>query len=146
MTNNTMIFLTSLALVAMGALLVLNLAPNIASRVTVQAIPPLMVRSISVIQKGVPYTMNAEQQKITTSAIQRAEEVKKADYPQVKGPFNFEKLVIQRFNSGDLEIFPIQYKENELVFSAPTLSQEVYYIELSGGALQKVLNSVPETK
>lgn len=143
MTNNTMIFLTSLALVAMGALLVLNLAPNIASRVTVQAIPPLMVRTISVVQKGTPYTLNSEQQKIATTAIQRAEEVKKSDYPS-KGSFNFEKIIIQRFNSGDLEIFPIQYKDKNLVFSVPTLNQEVYYIELSGGALQKVLNSIHE--
>lgn len=141
-----MIFLTSLALVAMGALLVLNLAPNLASQVTVQAIPPLMVRSISVVQKGVPYTLNAEQQRIATNAIQRAEEVKKSDYPTVKGPFNFEKIIIQRFNSTDLEITPVQFKENELVFSAPTLNPDVYYIELSGGALQKVLNSVSETK
>lgn len=141
-----MIFLTSLALVAMGALLVLNLAPNIASSVTIQAVPPLMVRSISVVEKGTSYTMNAEQQKIAASAIQRAEEVKKSDYPTVKGPFNFEKMIVQRFNSGDLEIFPIQYKENELVFSAPSLNKDVYYIELSGGALQKVLNSVTETK
>lgn len=144
MNNNTMIFLTSLALVAIGALMVLNLAPNIASRVTIQAVPPLMVRSISVVQKGVPYTMNAEQQKIAANAIQRAEEVKKSDYPEVKGPFNFEKIIVQRFNSGDLEILPIQYKENELVFSAPSLSKDVYYIELSGGALQKVLNSIHE--
>lgn len=141
-----MIFLTSLALVAIGTLMVLNLAPNIASSVTIQPVPPLMVRSISVIQKGTSYTMNAEQQKIAANAIQRAEEVKIADYPQVKGPFNFEKLVIQRFNSVDLEIFPIQYKDNELVFSAPNLNKEVYFIELSGGALQKVLNSVSETK
>ncbi len=144
MNNNTMIFLTSLALVAMGALLVLNLAPNIASRVTVQPIPPLMVRSISVIQKGVPYTLNAEQQRTVGNAIQHAEEVKKSDYPTVKGPFNFDRIVIQRFNSGDLEILPIQFKENELVFSAPALSQDVYYIELSGGALQKVVNSIHE--
>lgn len=144
MNNNSMIFLTSLALVAMGALLVLNLAPNIASRVTVQPIPPLMVRSISVIQKGVPYTLNAEQQRTVGNAIQRAEEVKKSDYPTVKGPFNFDRIVIQRFNSGDLEILPIQFKENELVFSAPALSQDAYYIELSGGALQKVVNSIHE--
>ena len=140
-----MIFLTSLALVAMGTLLVLNLAPNIASNVTIQPIPPMMVRSISVVQKGTSYTMNPEQQRIAANAIQRAEEVKKSDYPEVKGPFNFEKMVVQRFNSGELEIFPIQYKENNLVFSAPSLSKDMYYIELSGGALQKVLNSVNET-
>jgi hypothetical protein len=141
MNNTTLIVLTSLALVAIGSLLVLNFAPKIAAQIKVSAIPQLQIKSVSVVSKGVPYPLNNQQVKVLTDALQHAEKVNKADYPAVKGPFSFDKIVIARFNASDLDLIPIQYKEQNLVFSAPDLSTDNYYIELSGGALQTMLNA-----
>lgn len=142
MNNTSLIIMTSCALIAIGALLTLNLAPKIASQVSITAIPPLQAKTAMVYEKGIPYTLNYDQLRILTNTIQKAESVDKKDYPEVKGPFNFEKIVITRFNGPDLEIIPIQYKETNLVFSVPALDKDTYYIELSGGALQSMLKSV----
>lgn len=141
MTNTTLIGMTSLVLVAIGTLLAINFFPKASLEVTEQGLPPLEVRGAAVVYKGVPFTLNFEQQQLATNAILRAEKVEKSKYPEIKRPLNFEKMILYRFNASDLEIFPIQYDETNLVFSAPDLNKDYYFIELSGGALKNMIDS-----
>lgn len=141
MTNTTLITMTSLVIVAIGTLLAINFVPKASLEVTETGLPPLEVRGIAVVHKGIPFTLNFEQQKLAADALLKANQVDKAKYPEVKRPLNFDKIIIYRFNTSDLEIFPIQFEENNLVFSAPELSKNFYYIELSGGALKNMINS-----
>ena len=141
MNNTTLILLTSLALMAVGTLMVINFGPLPKSEAAKSTFPSMQIKGIEVVHKGVPFTLNFDQQKVATSALLGAEEVKKSDYPEVKGPFTFDKIIVYRFNASDVEIFPIQYKELNLVFSAPALNKDAYYIELSGGEFQKMINS-----
>lgn len=143
MKSNTVMTLAVLAIVAIAALMAINFAPKFSYQITNTAIPPMQIKGIDVVLKGTPYTLNYDQQKIVGDAIQNAKEVKKSDYPTSKGPFSFDKIVIHRFDSSDVEVYPIQFAQYNLVFSAPVLGKE-YYMEVSGGALQKVINAVHE--
>lgn len=142
MQNSSVILLTSLALVAIGTLLMLNLGPHLSTfPTTTPGMGNIHIKAIDLYKKGLFFPLNAEQQKIVAEAITHAEPVKKSDYPEAKGPLNFEKLIIHRYDGPDIEIHPLQYKDSNLVFSTQGLSKDGDFIEFSAGALQKTLDS-----
>lgn len=141
MTNTTLVAMTSLVIVAIGTLLAINFIPKASLEVTEKGLPPLEVRGMAVVHKGIPFTLNFEQQQLAANALLKADKVEKSKYPEIKRPLNFDKIIIYRFNASDLEIFPIQFEENNLVFSAPQLNKNYYYLELSGGALKNMIQS-----
>lgn len=133
--------MVSLVLVGIASLMMINFKPPAADEVTAVGIPPLEVRGSAVIHKQIPYTLNFEQQNLVKDALLKSQKVKKEDYPEIKGPFDFDKIVIYRFNAPDVAITPIQYKDNNLVFFSPELSKDSYLLELSGGALKTMIQS-----
>lgn len=148
MKQSTLYLMTAAVVIGVLALLVINFYPVSVPDVTSSGPPPAEVRGMSVFHKGIPYTLNFEQQSLANDALFHAVEVKKADYKPVKEGFPFEKIVVYRFNAPDVEIFPIQYVEGNLVFSSPMLNNNAYYMELSGGAFTKMITNSydPEKK
>ena len=141
MKTSTILTMTALVLVSVFTLLVLNLAPKGPPVTSNAIIPGTDIRGMAVMHKGLSYTLNFDEQRLATEAIARAVEVKKVDYPTVDTNFNFDKLVVYRFNAPDVELLPIHYRENNLVFSVPTLNASAYYLELSGGELKQMINA-----
>lgn len=142
MKNSTLIGMTALVIVAMLTLIFINFSPYIIETAIPTKSPfPLDVRGMAVYHRGLPYTLNFEQQQTALGAMTRSVEVKKSAYPEIKGPFLFEKIAIYRFQGGDIELLPIDAVEKNLVFAAPSLDPNVYYMELSGGELSTMLNN-----
>lgn len=142
MQTSTVIAMTAVVVLGIVTLLFLNFKPMAPVHVgTASHLPGNDVRGMAVFHNGIPYTLNFEQQKLANDVINRAVEVKKSDYPKAEAPFSFDKLVIYRFNAPDVEIFPISYSDRNLVFSVPSLSQEKYFLELSGGEFKNMINA-----
>ena len=142
MKNSTVIAMTALVLVAIGALLFMNLAPYASFKEAPSSslVSNSEIRGIAVVHRGVPFTLNFDEQKVAVDSVMRAVTVKKADYPEVKGPFDFDKIIIYRFNAPEIELFPIQFPEQNLVFSMPPINKDKYYMELSGGEFKRMIS------
>lgn len=141
MKNTSLIAMTALVLIAVAALMMLNYAPKMtlsSPNATAAGLPPLEVKGMAVVHQGKPFTLNFDQQKLANDAIAKAVKVKKTDYKK-NSDLNFDKIVIYRFNAGDVDIIPIQFAEKNLVFEVPSLNTDAYFMELSGGKLQDMI-------
>lgn len=145
MKNSTIIGLTALAVLSVFTLFVINLTPTLTQQESYQTLAPSSIKSIDVVRKGVLYPLNFQQFSIAVDAISNAVEVKKSDYPSVKGPFSFEKLVITRYKGGNVDLVPIEYDEYNLVFSLNAINNNVYFLETSGGAFKRMLDKEPSS-
>ena len=141
MKNSTVFGLTAIALLAVFTLLVLKLVPSTSEFGTSSVVPESDIRGMAVVHKGLPNTLNFDQQKIATHVLSRSVQVKKSDYPQSAESFPFEKIILYRFNAPDLEILPIQFQENNLVFSIPLIDPQNYYLEQSDGQFKEMISS-----
>lgn len=141
MKNPALVFMTALVLLGVATLMMLNYAPKMSTiqDATAEGLPPLEARGMAVVHQGKPFTLNFDQQKLANDALTKAVKVKKSDYSKDKA-LNFDKIVIYRFKGPDLEIIPVQYSENNLVFEIPSVSNDHYFMELTGGSLQNMIN------
>lgn len=131
--------MTAAVLFGMLILMWLNYAPISPSAYEKSTFPINDVRGSAIVHKGLSYTLNFDQQKILVDFVLKAVQVKKSDYTPTK--LNFDKFIIYRFKDREVEILPITYNENNLVFSVPSLNSETYYMELSGGQLKTMIPS-----
>ncbi len=129
-----------LVIIGILALLMINLAPQHPSTSTPLFASVGNVRGMAVIHKGLPYTLNFKQQEFSIDNLNRAVKVKKSDFVSSKNSFLFDKIVIYRFDGGDIEVIPEALNEKNIVFSSPSLSQDSYFLELSGGELYTLLS------
>lgn len=142
MKSSTLLILTTAAILGVLALLTINYAPSLSSLPLKDTplFPFEEVQGVAVVHKGLPYTLNFEQMQIAKSAILRAASIKMNDYRSRK-TFDFEKIIFYRFNKPEVQVFPIQWDENNLVFSIPSLSTSDFFLELSSGDLQNMLQT-----
>lgn len=137
-----LVAMTALVLLGVGTLMMLNYAPKISMTspdATAGGLPPLEVRGMAIVHDGKPFTLNFDQQKLANDALAKAVKVKKSDYSKNKD-LNFDKIVVYRFSAPDVEVIPVQYSEKNLVFEVPSIDKETYFMELTGGGLQNMIN------
>lgn len=140
MNNRWLIPLTILCIISLVSLLVLKFIPNFPS----EGAPPVHikntdVRGVAVEHKGALYTLNFDQQNEILKHFNSAINVSKSDFQKMDETLPFSKIVIYTFKSPDVEISPIGYREDNLVFFAPVWSANSYMTEISGGELKKLL-------
>lgn len=145
MKSTTVFGMTALVLVAILVLLMMNFAPKATTLFTSTDtkqpfFPANDIRGMAVEHKGLLYTLNYDQQRLAADAILRSVEVKEKNYMVKKETTPFDKIIIYRFNASDVEIYPIQLKESNWIFSIPQVDSKMYYLELSGGELNTMLN------
>lgn len=139
MNNNTIIGMTALVVIGILVLMVLHILP-ISSDNNQKMLRNGETRGMAVVHDGLPFTLNFEQQQTAIDALNSSVYVKKEGYP-AKDTLNIQKIVVYRFNAPDLELTPIQFVEDNLVYDAPALNSEYYFLELSGGDLKKMLTN-----
>lgn len=142
MKNSTLVSLTIVVVIGIFILLFLNFFPKIhfsGAPPPSSSIPIEGVRGSSVVHDGVPFTLSYEEQQLAVQTIARAVKVKKTDSPPPP-PFTFDKMIFYLFNGPDLEIIPVQFINQSLIFSIPQLDPKMYFMELSGGQLLQMIN------
>lgn len=75
------------------------------------------VKGSAIIHKDILYTLNFKQQNSLVEAINSSISIVKANEKDRIAKPDFDRLVIYRFNQPDLEITPIEFDKEELVFS-----------------------------
>lgn len=138
MSNRTIFFLTAIVLVAMGVLLTLNL-PDVLEGLPYEPYLKLpKIRNIEVVHKGKSYTLSFQQQKEMVSYINRSAAVDKIKEGEKSEP-DFEKIVIYLFHDPDIELHPVVYVDEDLIYSAPMWNPNGYMLDLSDGEMKKLI-------
>lgn len=140
MQNNTLTGLIFLGVIGVIALLFLNIAPTNNATTSPQLSSIGDLKGSAVFHKNLPFTLNFEQQKVLVEFLNRAAKVKKSDFPELSKEFAYDKIVLYRFDGGNLELFPVAIREKNIAFNIPKLSEDSYFLEMSGGQLSNVLN------
>lgn len=139
MTNRTLVYLTSLVLLGMLALLALNMTSILTGHPDQQEYLKYNgVRGMAVNDHQLPYTLNFKQQNRVISLLNRAVRVTGIGAGKQQKP-NFDSLTIYQFDQKpDLVLTPIAYVDHNLVFSVPEWDPHGYLMELSEGELQRL--------
>lgn len=98
------------------------------------------VRGMAVVHANLPYTLNFEQQNQVIDLINRALPVGPHFLSNKGSPPDFEKLIIYRFKTSDLELHPVAYVDDHLVFSVPEWDTGRYLQEVSQGSMHHLLS------
>lgn len=142
MKNTTIITMVVLVLIASLTLLMINFLPShFPEKVDLskKSLPILDPRGMAVVHNNIPYTLDYEQQNAVVAALSRAVEVTRQDFH--RGTMDFEKIIVYRFNEPDLELFPVEYSDQNLIFSVPAIAPNSYFMELTLGELKNLINS-----
>lgn len=140
MNNSTLTGLIIAGIIGIFALIMINLAPQIPINANPELTPQGNVRGVALFHRGTPFTLNFDQQKLALDFLNRSVKVKRSDYTADKSALAFDKLVIYRFDGGDLEIVPFTIKDRNIAFTTPGLAQDQLLLETSGGELNSLLN------
>lgn len=141
MSSNTITIMAGAVVLAVLILLGINLIPFFSTSQKKVLISLNDTNGMAVVHNGTPYTLNFEQQNSAMEYINRAVFVKKSDYANRKKNFEVEKITVYRFKKPEVDIFPIDLADKNLIFSAPAWSQEYYFMDLSAGGFQRLLIS-----
>lgn len=138
MNNRTLIYMTSLVVACMAALLFINLIPIFWPSKAEKYLSLKDVRGIDIEHHQIPYTLNFEQQngliEMLNMSIPIGFTIKK------ENELNIEKITIYRFGKPDLTIIPYGYEKDNLIFSIPDWNPDGLMQDISQGKLKQLLS------
>lgn len=140
MNNNTLYTLVGLALFAIFALFAMRLVPALdLMQQPEKYVSRGDIKGIDIVKNDVPYTLNLDQQSKVINFLNLSIPVGKTPFtPDPKFPFS--KIVIHRVNGSAIELLPITYDSNDLIYSAPAWNPTGYMRDVSDGGLKKILS------
>lgn len=127
MNSRNVFFMTFAVIIGIVVILAMNIVSALGIHKS-KYLSPNDVRGIAIEHKGLPYTLNFEQQNAIVELLNHSKPISK-EIPKTEKSLaqpNFEKIIIYRFHAADIEIHPIAYslkkdKGDALVFSSPEL-------------------------
>lgn len=142
MSNRTLIYLTGLVIVGMMVLLAINMGSILTGQPKTEGyLRYNHVRGVAISHNQILYTLNFNQQNRVVEILNRAVKVAGVKPSNGEKP-DFDKLIIYQFDQkADLQITPIAYVDNNLVFSVPEWESGGYLMELSAGDLRRLLST-----
>ncbi len=133
-------YATAIIVVMVGVLLLrgaINFIPEGDKNLYVD---PYSVNGIEVVYKGLPYTLNFEQQQDMVDAINRLLPMGKLR-GEVLAPAGFEKIVLYLFDKKPIEMLPIDFHDNELAFKVKEWNPDGYLMDVSAGSMWRLVES-----
>lgn len=137
MDNRTTTIMMVFVLLGIGLLFLVNLTPIFQTPVKEKYLARDLVNGVEVVHNNLPYTLNFEQQNGLITLLNAAETIK-AGVPT--STLNFEKIIIYQFNAPNIEVYPIAYVGEDLVFSVPTWDKVNFLKDSSHGELKKLIS------
>jgi hypothetical protein len=114
--------LIAAGLIGMMLLFALNIIPYLTQNSLSTYIRQDAVLGMAIQHDGLLYTLNFDQQKEVIDILNRALPVDKYRSEPSDRPLDFEKIVIYRFDGSQIDIKPLAWVRDNLVFSAPDWS------------------------
>lgn len=139
MKNRTLLYLSIFSAIIMGILLLINFFNTLHIPVLNRYLSPNDVKGSAVIHAGKPYTLNFDQQNSMITLVNQAVPVNKTAFPIAATQIDFDKIVIYRFNGPDIDITPITFFDEELIFSSPEWNPTGYLHDTSNGKLKALI-------
>ena len=141
MNNRMLIFMVSMVLVAIGLMLGLNILTIFQEAAPSKYLSPNEVRGMATEHNKLLYTLNFEQQNRAVILLNRAIRVGYQAYTEHDGvTFDFDKLVVYRFNEPEITIIPISVIKGQMVFSCPEWNPDGLLRETGPGELKDHLD------
>lgn len=139
MSNKVLFLMTGLVVACIIVLLVLNAIPLIWTPSTEKYLKFNEVRGVAVEHKDKLYTLNFNQQNDLIGYLNKSVPIS-TQVTEEKPKLEVSKIVIYLFGSPDIEIIPIEYRNNDLIFSSPDWNRSGLMKDMSGGAMKKLLS------
>lgn len=140
MSNRILTLLTICVLIGIGLLLAINYMNVFTSNAPDRYLSQGDVRGAAVQHKGKLYTLNFQQQNALIDYINRSLETNRTVPPEGNPNIDFDKIIVYRFNAGDIDIKPVDYVQSNLVFLAPVLHKDVVFLDTSAGSMKTMLS------
>lgn len=131
----------AIVITSMGILILANVSHLFQLNKSERYIDYNAIRGIEVVHKGVPYTVNFDQQVSIARFLNESTEYRGSENNSQSLEKNLvDKIVIFRFNGlKEIEITPVSFYNGSLIFSAPLWQNQGLLIDNSAGELQKTL-------
>ncbi|MBN9378237.1 MAG: hypothetical protein BGO14_06180 [Chlamydiales bacterium 38-26] len=139
MSDRAIYWLTGLVVLCMIALLLFNSVPLIWSPPKEKYIKYNDVRGIAIEHEQKLYTLNFQQQNEVIGYVNKSLTTPQSSVKNVKSKLDFTKIIIYRFNAPDMILIPIEYNDNNLIFSNSELNPSGLMRDTSRGGLKNVL-------
>lgn len=138
--SNTPVMMTGIVLVAIFVLLTMNavqfLLPPSEGRLSLREI-----RGMAVEYNRTPYTLNLEQQMEVAAIVNAATPTSFKHTVGENSPKSVQTIYVYQFNDRPtIEIVPIGYVNNNLVFTVPDWNLKDELVESSNGKLKELLS------
>lgn len=141
MNNRTLTYMTIFVLVGMGALLLINTLLLFQSPTTIaKYISRGDVRGMAVIHRHKEYTLNFTQQNTLIAYLNQLEQVPQNVNRSSQTVLDFEKIIVYKFKSPNVEITPVGYVNDDLLLSVPEWYREGLLKDTSHGELKTILS------
>lgn len=146
-TNMTLLTIALAAiLVLFGVNLITHIKPELKETeetVGTLGLNKAEVKGMAVDKNSKIYTLNQKQQNDALNFINRMRPVDKNDYP-TKGTFEFTKLIVYRFDKPDVNLVPMAFQDQNLVFDVPALGSGSYMLDMSAGAFYDLIKKASQ--
>lgn len=139
MASRTLFALISLVLISMGLIFALNIAPFVSSPGVKGYIQLNDIRGMSISYAGKEYTLNFEQQNEVALLLNLSLPFEAANSAELE-PVPFEKILIYVFKGPSIEIMPLGFKNNALIYSATAWNPNGPLKDASDGRLKEILS------
>lgn len=140
MNARNAIYATVIIIVLVGLLLLRSSVQIIPENRMNTLLQPNDIRGMEVVYKGLPYTLNFDQQQEMLELINRCIPVTKISASPSLLP-SFKKIVIYFFGKPTIELNQADFTENEFYFQAPGLSADGFLMDVSGGRMFQLVES-----
>lgn len=140
MSNRTLFLLTGLVVLCIVILLLLNALPLFWTPSVEKYLKFNDVRGMAVEHKGKLYTLNFDQQNEVIGYLNKSIPVADTVVANKNPKIDISKIVVYRFGLPNLTMVPIEYINNNLIFSSPDWNPKGLMKDVSRGELENVLS------
>lgn len=146
MSNRLITYMSILVIIGMGILFLINFFPGalsfpqlFQSAALEKFIKPNDVEGVEIIHDQKPYVLNFSQQNHLLELLNLATPTN-IKPPEVAQDMDIQKIVIHRLHGAPIEITPLAYINNELLFSAPAWRSDGLLKDMSAGEMKTLLS------
>lgn len=138
MKSNTFAYLIAAVIACMIILLLVNTLTIVQGPVLEKFILPNDVRGMAVLHRGKEYTLNFSQQNTLLGYLNQALPQEAGEQTK-KTVLDFDKIIIYTFRPPNIEVMPIAYIHDELLFTAAEWNSGSPLLDTSRGQLKSLL-------
>lgn len=139
MPTRLLVISTVIFLACMATVLYFNVRPHILPHADESYLHLNDIEGMAIIYKGVEYTLNFEQQNEIALLLNNSKILSQGLKDlSIELPF-FDKIVIYQFNQTTLDVSPVGFINNNLIYSVPQWSNGSVLKDTSNGSLKHLL-------